>query len=87
MDYHRHTDGQRNEHIKAVLVRAAADSAPGAGGGPDRRAAAVHANIIVMAILLTSTFGSLLTTALGPILLSQDSRVAPEGPYLRVPPA
>lgn len=45
----------------------------------DRRIASQHANIIVIAILTTSTLGCALTRVLGPILLSQESRVAPEG--------
>lgn len=44
----------------------------------DQRIAQQHSNIIVIAILLTSTLGSILTTVLGPILLSRDGRVSPE---------
>lgn len=47
----------------------------------DKKIATQHSNIIVIAILLTTTLGSVLTTVLGPILLSQESRVAPEGNF------
>ncbi|XP_049888044.1 sodium/hydrogen exchanger 9B2-like isoform X2 [Pectinophora gossypiella] len=68
--------------VEAVLVRVAADSLWTDGAtSQDERIAAQHSNIIVIAILITSTLGSALTTILGPILLSQDSRVAPEEFY------
>ncbi|XP_028041978.1 sodium/hydrogen exchanger 9B2-like isoform X2 [Bombyx mandarina] len=63
--------------VEAVLVRVAADSILADASEEDKRTAAQHANIIVIAILITSTAGSVLTTALGPILLSQDSRISP----------
>nr|XP_037866608.1 sodium/hydrogen exchanger 9B2 isoform X4 [Bombyx mori] len=63
--------------LDAVLVRVAADSILSDASEEDKRTAAQHANIIVIAILITSTAGSVLTTALGPILLSQDSRISP----------
>lgn len=66
--------------FQAVLVRVATDVLWKNGATKqDERIAAQHSNIIVIAILITSTMGSTLTTILGPILLSQDSRVAPEG--------
>ncbi|KAI8427732.1 hypothetical protein MSG28_002164 [Choristoneura fumiferana] len=65
----------------AVLVRVAADSLWKDSSNHDKQIAAQHSNIIVIAILVTSTLGSALTTFLGPVLLSQDSRVAPEGIY------
>lgn len=69
-------------NFQAVLVRVATDSLWTDGTtSQDKGIAAQHSNIIVIAILITSTLGSVLTTALGPILLSQDSRVAPEGIY------
>ncbi|XP_047987570.1 sodium/hydrogen exchanger 9B2-like isoform X2 [Leguminivora glycinivorella] len=64
--------------VEAVLVRVATDSLWEDSSAQDRKIAQQHSNIIVIAILLTSTLGSGLTTLLGPILLSQDSRVAPE---------
>lgn len=67
--------------FQAVLVRVAADSLWKDSSSHDKQIAAQHSNIIVIAILVTSTLGSALTTFLGPILLSQDSRVAPEGIY------
>ncbi|XP_026324152.1 sodium/hydrogen exchanger 9B2-like [Hyposmocoma kahamanoa] len=68
--------------VEAVLVRVATDSLWTDGAtNQDERIAAQHSNIIVIAILITSTIGSTLTTILGPILLSQDSRVAPEDFY------
>lgn len=69
--------------FKAVLVRVAADSILSDASEEDKRTAAQHANIIVIAILITSTAGSVLTTALGPILLSQDSRISPGGNNLK----
>lgn len=63
-------------------MRVAMDSLWVDATSKDRRIASQHSNIIVIAILITSTLGSALTTALGPLLLSQDSRVAPEGLYL-----
>lgn len=66
--------------LQAVLVRVAADSLWASGStNEDKRIARVHSNIIVIAILITSTLGSALTTVLGPVLLSQDSRIAPAG--------
>lgn len=65
--------------LQAVLVRVAMDSLWEDASATDKRIAAQHANIIVIAVLITSTLGSVLTTVLGPVLLSQDSRVAPEG--------
>ncbi|XP_021189295.3 sodium/hydrogen exchanger 9B2 isoform X1 [Helicoverpa armigera] len=67
--------------VEAVLVRVAMDSLWVDATSKDRRIAAQHSNIIVIAILITSTLGSVLTTALGPVLLSHDSRVAPEDFY------
>ncbi|XP_063617754.1 sodium/hydrogen exchanger 9B2-like isoform X1 [Cydia splendana] len=64
--------------VEAVLVRVATDSLWEASSAQDKKIAEQHSNIIVIAILITSTLGSGLTTLLGPILLSQDSRVAPE---------
>ncbi|KAJ0181766.1 hypothetical protein K1T71_002488 [Dendrolimus kikuchii] len=67
--------------VEAVLVRVATDSLWPDASKEDKRIAAQHSNIIVIAILLTSTLGSALTTALGPVLLSKESRVAPEEFY------
>ncbi|KAJ8726271.1 hypothetical protein PYW07_000969 [Mythimna separata] len=67
--------------VEAVLVRVAMDSLWAEATSKDRRIASQHSNIIVIAILITSTLGSALTAALGPVLLSQDSRVAPEDFY------
>ncbi|XP_075992174.1 sodium/hydrogen exchanger 9B2-like isoform X2 [Anticarsia gemmatalis] len=67
--------------VEAVLVRVAMDSLWDDASSKDRRIAAQHSNIIVIAILITSSLGSVLTTVLGPILLSQESRVAPEDFY------
>ncbi|KAJ2953554.1 hypothetical protein O0L34_g1156 [Tuta absoluta] len=68
--------------VEAVLVRVAADSLWKEGStNEDARIAAQHSNIIVIAILITSTLGSAFTTILGPVLLSLDSRVAPEEFY------
>ncbi|XP_047544758.1 sodium/hydrogen exchanger 9B2-like isoform X3 [Vanessa atalanta] len=65
--------------LEAVLVRVAADSLWTEGTtAQDRWIARHHANMIVIAILLTSTLGSILTTVLGPILLSNDAKVVPE---------
>ncbi|CAH2066541.1 unnamed protein product, partial [Iphiclides podalirius] len=62
--------------VEAVLVRAATDSLWKDGTSEqDKKIAAQHANIIVIAILLMTTLGSGLTTILGPILLSQDSKI------------
>ncbi|XP_073941618.1 sodium/hydrogen exchanger 9B1-like isoform X2 [Choristoneura fumiferana] len=69
--------------VEAVLVRVAADSLWKDSSNHDKQIAAQHSNIIVIAILVTSTLGSALTTFLGPVLLSQDSRVAPEELYPR----
>lgn len=60
-------------------MRVAMDSLWVDATSKDRRIASQHSNIIVIAILITSTLGSALTSALGPVLLSHDSRVAPEG--------
>ncbi|XP_026738116.1 sodium/hydrogen exchanger 9B1-like [Trichoplusia ni] len=67
--------------VETVLVRVAMDSLWEDASATDKRIAAQHANIIVIAVLITSTLGSVLTTVLGPVLLSQDSRVAPEDFY------
>ncbi|CAH0700698.1 unnamed protein product [Spodoptera exigua] len=67
--------------VEAVLVRVAMDSLWVDATSKDRRIASQHSNIIVIAILITSTLGSALTSALGPVLLSHDSRVAPEDFY------
>ncbi|CAB3231154.1 unnamed protein product [Arctia plantaginis] len=67
--------------VEAVLVRVAMDSLWDDATAKDKKIATQHANIIVIAILLTTTLGSVLTTVLGPILLSQESRVAPEDFY------
>ncbi|XP_063529991.1 sodium/hydrogen exchanger 9B2-like [Cydia strobilella] len=64
--------------VEAVLVRVATDSLWEDSSAQDKKIAEQHSNIIVIAILITSTLGSGLTTLLGPILLSQDARVAPE---------
>lgn len=48
----------------------------------DKWIATHHSKIIVIAIIFTSTLGSVLTTALGPILLSRDTKVAPMGEFL-----
>ncbi|CAH0726631.1 unnamed protein product, partial [Brenthis ino] len=67
--------------VEAVLVRVATDSLWAEGATPkDEWIAKQHSNIIVIAILLTTTLGSVLTTVLGPILLSPDAKVAPEDP-------
>ena len=61
-------------------MRVATDSLWAEGTTPkDQWIAQQHSNIIVIAILITSTLGSILTTALGPILLSRDGRVSPKG--------
>lgn len=65
-----------------MLVRVATDSLWVDASSHDKRIATQHANIIVIAILITTTLGSALTTVLGPILLSQESRVGPEGKFL-----
>lgn len=63
-----------------MLVRAATDSLWTDGAtDQDKKIASQHSNIIVIAIILTSTLGSILTNTLGPILLTQTSKVAPEG--------
>ncbi|KAL0894688.1 hypothetical protein ABMA27_013233 [Loxostege sticticalis] len=67
--------------VEAVLVRVAADSLWNTASPRDKQVAAQHSNIIVIAIIITSTLGSALTTALGPVLLSSESRVAPEEVY------
>ncbi|XP_059048923.1 sodium/hydrogen exchanger 9B2-like isoform X2 [Achroia grisella] len=67
--------------VEAVLVRVAADSLNEDPTSLDKRIATQHSNIIIIAILITSTLGSALTTILGPILLSQDSKVSPEEFY------
>ncbi|XP_028176823.1 sodium/hydrogen exchanger 9B2-like [Ostrinia furnacalis] len=67
--------------VEAVLVRVATDSLWDTASPRDKRVAAQHANIIVIAIIITSTLGSVLTTVLGPVLLSSESRVAPEEVY------
>ncbi|XP_052756898.1 sodium/hydrogen exchanger 9B2-like isoform X2 [Galleria mellonella] len=67
--------------LEAVLVRVAADSLNKDAGSLDKSIATQHANIIVIAILTTSTLGSALTTILGPVLLSRDSKVTPEEFY------
>ncbi|XP_050360787.1 sodium/hydrogen exchanger 9B2-like isoform X1 [Nymphalis io] len=65
--------------VEAVLVRVATDSLWTEGTtAHDRWIAKQHANMIVIAILITSTLGSILTTVLGPILLSNDAKVVPE---------
>ncbi|XP_063359084.1 sodium/hydrogen exchanger 9B2-like isoform X2 [Cydia amplana] len=64
--------------VEAVLVRVATDSLWEDSSAQDKKIAEQHSNIIIIAILITSTLGSGLTTLLGPILLSKDSRVAPE---------
>lgn len=64
--------------VEAVLVRSAADSLWLDASKQDKRIAAQHANIIVIAILITTTLGSVLTTALGPLLLSQESKIVPD---------
>lgn len=65
--------------VEAVLVRVATDSLWTEGVTPkDQWIAQQHSNIIVIAILITSTLGSTLTTVFGPILLSRDGRVAPK---------
>ncbi|CAH2243116.1 jg14412 [Pararge aegeria aegeria] len=65
--------------VEAVLVRVATDSLWAEGStAQDKWIAKQHSNIIVIAILTTSTLGSVLTTTLGPILLSRDTRISPE---------
>ncbi|XP_013200419.2 sodium/hydrogen exchanger 9B1 [Amyelois transitella] len=66
--------------VEAVLVRVAMDSLWSDATSFDKQIASQHSNIIVIAILITSTLGSSLTTFLGPILLS-ESKVAPEEFY------
>ncbi|XP_053605523.1 sodium/hydrogen exchanger 9B2-like [Plodia interpunctella] len=66
--------------VEAVLVRVAADSLWQDATSSDKQIASQHSNIIVIAILITSTLGSALTTSLGPVLLSQ-SKVTPEEFY------
>ncbi|XP_041970129.1 sodium/hydrogen exchanger 9B2-like isoform X2 [Aricia agestis] len=69
-------------YLDAVLVRVAMDSLWTEGATlQDKNIAKQHSNIIVIAILLTSFLGTILTTLLGSTLLSQDSKVAPEGVY------
>ncbi|XP_032529751.2 sodium/hydrogen exchanger 9B2-like isoform X2 [Danaus plexippus] len=64
--------------VEAVLVRVAVDSLPSdSATAHDKWIATHHSKIIVIAIIFTSTLGSVLTTALGPILLSRDTKVAP----------
>ncbi|XP_072936431.1 sodium/hydrogen exchanger 9B2-like isoform X2 [Epargyreus clarus] len=68
--------------VEAVLVRVATDSLWADGiTSQDVWIAKQHSNIIVIAILLTTTLGSVLTTVLGPILLSNESKVAPQEFY------
>lgn len=67
--------------VEAVLVRVAMDSLWADAKVEDKKIATQHANIIVIAIILTSFLGSILTTALGPLLLSRESSVAPEEVY------
>lgn len=65
-----------------MLVRTATDSLWAEGSSAqDKWIAKQHSNIIVISILITTTLGSILTTTLGPILLSQDSRISPEGQF------
>ncbi|CAG4968114.1 unnamed protein product [Colias eurytheme] len=65
--------------VEAVLVRVASDSLWREGTTDhDRKIATQHSNMIIIAILLTTTIGSILTTVMGPILLSPYSGVAPE---------
>ncbi|XP_045765238.1 uncharacterized protein LOC123867292 [Maniola jurtina] len=65
--------------VEAVLIRVATDSLWTEGfTAQDEWIAKQHSNIIVIAILMTSTLGSVLTTLLGPILLSRDTRISPE---------
>ncbi|RVE42720.1 hypothetical protein evm_012632 [Chilo suppressalis] len=59
--------------VEAVLVRVASDSLWQDATFRDKRIAAQHSNIIVIAIILTSSLGSVLTTITGPILLSSES--------------
>ncbi|XP_045458954.1 sodium/hydrogen exchanger 9B2-like [Melitaea cinxia] len=68
--------------VEAVLVRVATDSLWTEGTTPqDKFIATQHSNMIVIAILTTSTLGSVLTTVLGPVLLSNDAKVVPEDIY------
>lgn len=68
--------------FQAVLVRVAADSLWSDATQQDKTIASQHSNIIVIAILITSTLGSGLTTMLGPLLLAEESRVGPAGSVL-----
>ncbi|CAK1603269.1 unnamed protein product [Parnassius mnemosyne] len=62
--------------VEAVLVRVATDSLWKEGVSvQDKKIATQQANIIVIAILFMTTLGSGLTTILGPILLSQESKI------------
>ncbi|XP_037297625.1 sodium/hydrogen exchanger 9B2 [Manduca sexta] len=78
---HKHFRIAKLIKISAVLVRTAMDSLSEDATEQDKHVALQHSNIIVIAILITSTIGSVLTTVLGPVLLSQESRVAPENFY------
>ncbi|KAL4704066.1 hypothetical protein ACJJTC_001988 [Scirpophaga incertulas] len=66
--------------VEAVLVRVASDSIGQEAKSQDKQIALQHSNIIVIAILITSTIGSALTTITGPLLLSADSSDAPQEP-------
>lgn len=81
-NYHSQTGNSFVNLFQAVLVRVAADSLWREGASEqDKKIAEQHANIIVIAILLMTTLGSGLTTILGPILLSQDTKIRDSGWY------
>ncbi|XP_045487643.1 sodium/hydrogen exchanger 9B2 isoform X2 [Pieris rapae] len=66
--------------VEACLVRVASDSLWKNGTtDKDRKIATQHSNIIIIAILMTSTIGTILTRILAPILLTPYPRVSPEG--------
>ncbi|XP_047515983.1 sodium/hydrogen exchanger 9B1-like isoform X1 [Pieris napi] len=65
--------------VEACLVRVASDSLwKNDTTDKDRKIAIQHSNMIIIAILITSTIGSILTRIMAPILLSSYPRVGPE---------
>ncbi|CAK1549819.1 unnamed protein product [Leptosia nina] len=65
--------------VEACLVRVATDSIwKDAATDSDRKIATQHSNMIVIAIIITSTIGSILTKVMAPVLLAPYSGVGPE---------
>ncbi|CAH4003573.1 sodium/hydrogen exchanger 9B2-like isoform X2 [Pieris brassicae] len=65
--------------VEACLVRVASDSLWKNGTtDKDRKIATQHSNMIIIAIIMTSTIGSILTRIMAPILLSPYPRISPE---------